>query len=116
MADEGCRRMVRNVCGEGEETSADNSERCSLNLFSSRRVQVVTQTPQQRRSRSDFDKAVQPESDERHGPGNQPSDDGDHSFETVPDDCEIFEPLTTANGSNTKQSGRHTFIMRRAGA
>ena len=60
-------------------------------------VKIVMEPPEQRRPGGHFDEAVQPETDQRDGPGDYPGDNGDQPFKTVVGDGEVFEPLAPAN-------------------
>src|ERR1039458_10205150 len=60
-------------------------------------VEIVTEPPEQRRPRRDFDQAVQSEADQGDGPGDDSGDDGNQTFGAVVDDGEVFELSAPAN-------------------
>jgi hypothetical protein len=60
-------------------------------------VKIVVEPPQQSRPGGHFNHAVQAETDERDGPGDQSGDDGNQTFGAVVDDGEVFELTAPAN-------------------
>jgi hypothetical protein len=58
---------------------------------------VEMHSPKNSGSRCDFDEAVESETDQRNTSGNRARNDGDNSFEAIPNDGEILKALTSAN-------------------
>jgi hypothetical protein len=76
-------------------------------------VKIVVEPPQQSRPGGHFNHAVQAETDERDGPGDQSGDDGNQTFGAVVDDGEVFEPLAPAYQFTAVRRDRdcHRFII-----
>ena len=68
--------------------------------------------PQQSRTRSNFDQAVQSKTDQGNGTGDNPAN-GDQTLKAVVGDCEVFEKLALANDvfAILNAGSDHTFII-----
>ena len=97
VADQGGAGFVEDVQRQRHEAPAHHPQCDPFNLFPAGMVKIVVEPPQQSRPGGHFNHAVQAETDERDGPGDQSGDDGHHTFGGVVDDGEIFEPLAPAN-------------------
>jgi hypothetical protein len=75
---------------------------------------VTTEPPYHRSSRRHFDQTIQPEPNQQDGASNQPSTDGDHAFEAVVADGEVFQPPTAPYVLFTtcRTRRRHVSVMR----
>ena len=79
-------RIVANVDCQGKEAHSDDPQRFPLNVFTPGWNKIVVKPPEQSDSRRDLDQAVQAETDERDGSGDDPGHNGDQRFEAIPDD------------------------------
>jgi hypothetical protein len=73
-------------------------------LFTPGVVKIVVKPPEQCRTGCHFNQAVQPEADQRDGPGDDSGDNRHQPFETVVADGEVFEPLAPANQFTSGQN------------
>jgi hypothetical protein len=93
-------RTVRDVSRQRDETHADDPQGDPLGIFSLPPVKIAVQPPEQSGSTDNFDYAVEAEADQGNASSKDAGNQGRHSFNAVPDDREVFQPLS-APGKDT---------------
>src|SRR5579862_9748319 len=73
--------------------------------FPAAHIGINGHAPQQGRSGSDFDEAVQAKTEQRNAAGQGSGGDGDQPFQQVPDDGEVFEASSTLDDGGASQNG-----------
>ena len=104
--------IISDICRKRNEAPAHNPHCNAFNVFTPGRIQVMMEAPEQSCPGRDFDQAVQTKANQRDGPGDDSSYDGNQTFGAVVGDGEVLKPLAPANDAPFSSSSRTSASMR----